>query len=471
GFYRFFELYLTHPNGTEVLMATFREWDESVPPSNPLNSRYALGPFHGFGVVQSYGGDSSNLSQHQVLIDSFSARTIPSSISDKIYFFEDYMDRDLILWNTSSAQDRVTDQTPFMEDEKIVTNSDYVGANIFYCSRFPGDISYPANRVQPTFIDQNIQLGACGSLANDPRPGWASLLRLLPKAADRTPPNPGGVTDVSMVIGVNRIWYSHDGAYPHVWMCGRLFNTTSQWASRYRLRISRFDCVSDYPLVGPEGLSQGDKVWRISAYNSGSGVATDIPAVEEFLIIGTHTSLDWTEYSIGSVGERENRSVWNYFRIDMYNVGPPENHQISFDVYVGSDLRTIGEEDENIHPDEIDFQFLVNLTIDRITNTTDGHQYAIALFSGSYDESTEGLIGPGGTGDDYSSSAYINYVALSTIGPIGGPETGACCHSMGGCTEDVLSEDCLDPDVWKVELTCEQASCQEDFAVGAGCTN
>lgn len=474
GFYRFFDLYLTHSDGTEVLMTTFREWEESISPQFPSNFVYNLGPYHGFGFSQPYSGNPFARSKHQILIDSFSAKTIPSGAAEKIYFFEDWCNRDDTI-DSSQNQNVVTGMSPFMVDEPILTNADYDGAELHYCSDEQGDQFYPILNIFPKTFDRNIKLANCGSQDNFPDKGWSSYLRFRPSAVDRTPSG-GGVSHqnaVSMVISVNRMWKIHNGAYPHVWFVGRLFlneGIGGEWFRRYRLRISRFDCVSDYASVGP-GLSQGDKIWRISAYASGTGSSADIPETEHFLKIGTDTNLEWTEHAVTGGGPvvdftSDFQSVWNYFKIDMRE----NDGQIVFDVYVGNDISpdvaNIG-----VHPDDINFALLDSITVNSRIGV-DGPFFGVALFSGNKDESAEGLIDSAtGDGDDYRSSAHLNYIALSTIGAAEAPVTGACCRSVGGCDTDVLNEDCQSPNIWKGGQTCGEADCAVDLPVGAGCTS
>ncbi len=467
GFYRFFELYLTHPNGTEVLITTLREWEQSIDSFASTEIPYALGPYHGFGFVQSFHDDLSQRAKHQVLIDSFSASTIPSSATDKIYFFEDFCDRDRLFANAPISN--VSNSSRMMLDEPIATNTDYDGSRLLYQSNMFGDRFYDLGRTEPDFFETSIQLGPDFN-QNFPSNGWASYLRIRPSATDRDPTNVGASHQdaISMVISVNRRWIKHSGAWPHVWFVGRLNSNNpadgqGKWHGRYRLRISRFNCVSDYPsLNSPTGLSEGDKVWRFSAYNSGSGLKTDSPASEDFLIIGPagDTILDWTEWlPSGSGTEPGKQSIWNYFRIDMYdNAG-----QVVFDIYTGDDTLVS-------NPDDIEFELLNSMSINPIATGSDGPYFGAALFSGATDESAEGLSS-GGVGDDYSSSAHLNYISLSTIGAAGELLRGACCRFIGGCDSDVLSTGCFPSDIWHGGQTCGEAECTDDFPVGAGCTD
>lgn len=444
GAYRFFELYLTHPDGTEILMATFREWEDQG----------SLGGYHGFGLAQSFGDRRENYAYHQVLIDSFSSESIPRVSTDRVYFFEDFLDRDDRMLE---FRRRIIRASPFMKDEGIAQNFDYNSSRIFYCGTLRGDMFYGLDNVETGFQDQSIMLGGACDQETRPAPGRAAYLRILPDAIGGT---------ISMVISVNRNWREHEGAWPHVWFVGRLFSNDlnedeSEWFDRYRLRISRFTCVSDYPGVGP-GLSTGDKVWRFSAYNSGTGSNTDTPASEAFLIIGTDTNLDWIEYATTGGGPPGEDTVWNYFRIDMYD----DAGQVVFDIYIGDDRTAEGEENVEVHPDDIVFTLLHSLRIDPIGTGTDGPFFGIALFTGADDESAEGLSS-GGNGDSYLSSAHVNYVALySTRESV----IGACCRAVGGCDDNIENADCQSPDIWNIEQTCQDIDCSVDFPIGAGCT-
>ncbi len=451
GNYRFFDIYLTHPNGTEVLMASFREWDWSfeLTFSPDLSAPLKLGKYHGFGVVQI------STAKHQVLIDNFSVSSIPRTSNDKIFFFEDFCTRDELISPWASITN-VNLSSPAMSDEGINTNIDYDTSEMSYQDNLRGDQFYPMTNTKTRAFEQYIQLGPATGPNPPPTLGYASYLRLGYASVDRSPAAAGTsyYNSVSMVVSVNRVWKIHNGAWPHVWFVGRLSDSDDQWHSRYRLRISRFNCVSAYPGLG---LNQNDQVWRLSAYNSGTGLNTDIAAAETFLKIGEDTTLDWTEYSpVGGGGGAESQAIWNYFKIDMYdNAG-----SVVFDVYTGDDTAT--DPQIKVHQDDINYSLLGSLSVSPRAGV-DGPYFGLALFSGASEEYEL-------SNDDYRSSAYLNYLTLSTIGAPGEPPRGACCREIGGCTEDVLSADCQGNDIWRPGL-CSAAGCEVDFPVGAGCTS
>ena len=477
GNYRLFDVYHTHSDGTERLMANFREWDWSLGAFAPPTQMQAfdLGLYHGFGFAQTHHGHPLNRSRHQVLVDSFSATSIPRAETDKIYFFENYCERNGLQVN--APESIVSFQGPAMFSEGIAENTDYDSSELHYRDYVwdgYGDRFYSTENLQPVTHEAIIRLGPLWN-QNSPPKGWAAYLRVLPSAVARTPGSVGTSHQdaVTMIISVNRQWRVHSGAWPHVWMVGRLFSnvvseSTGKWYSRYRLRISRFRCQSNYPGLGTTGFSLNDQVWRLSAYNSGSGLNTDVAAAEEFLLIGTDTPLDWIEYASSGGGGQDGTShaVWNYFRIDMYD----DAGLVKFDVYVGDDTAINHPLAPKVHPDDIDFTLLSSLTVPTIGSGADGPFFGAAFFSGTEDESAEGLIGASG-GDDYRSSAHINYISLTTMGAAGSSSIGACCRFIGGCTPDVFSADCPEGDIWKSGQTCAEAACEVNFPIGAGCTS
>jgi hypothetical protein len=443
GAYRYFDVFLSNSLG-EVQLASFREWDETT-----FTIR-SFGFYHGFGVVLTQAD-----SKHQVAVSNFRVEQRKNQVEDtgQYFFLEDYFNRDESGANTPGDIPNIVRWNPFIEQSDTAPSTPilYDYGPLQLCTDRNGDNYYPVKPVWPGFTETSAYLYYCRRGAWPPEGYWTVFSLKIPTrnlGLDHDEETRDEYLNVSITLSVNRDWTIDNGAWPQIWFNMRMPTYTSPWYGSWRLRIFRFTAQSNYPTLGP-GINQDDDVWWLQLYDGDgdTGTSSDNPVAEQFIV---NSDIDWTEWNPQGTDEDEHfNTVWNYFKVDIEE---SESNTV-FTVWVGDDSEGQDTVEEN-------FQQLTVFDVPSISSNT-GLYYGFALFSGLKEE-------PELNNDDYRSSAVVNYVKLSTIAEPQ-PVAGACCRAVGDCNNDVLIENCQDPDEFHPDVPCSEVDCTVSFPTGAAC--
>ena len=532
GLHRIFKVSLSARNSSlaAVVLAEFREWDVSVNPADLVANiaELKLGEFHGFGVATT-----SNLDQ--VLFDHVSLQPLELLPLPLIFYEDDIFVDDVNSGHgvVTKLNDEPSGNKYLLNFSNEPTSQTFSGGSdgggweyskFSICATVDAFGGVAGASLGDAFVGNDLfykrphaignilrleYLPGCGlpsqwPINSDIGGNWTYTAIRVETADIRVSPKIPIHDNISFIISASpyRGARSNSSSWPHITFVMKLKTVDEEWYKGYRIRISRFNARKNYaPMYLENGsirpaILNGEKFWRIQYFEGHDGTntisqgltsdpvhseiwlringTTDPPENPGYTDLSQKTPFgipfDWDEVNL----ETDN---WSYFKVDLREIGS----EIEFKVYfykedasnADSSIRTGID-----NPDSIPFQLnhMCTFRVPSIVDRRSGTYYGFAFHSGNRvdEEFGDGFVLGNFSGDDYYAAGQINYIRLSTIDQDGGspPSTGSCCRAIGGpCEDDVLSNDCLSPNIFYPNTSCDEINCTLAFPTGSSCNS
>ena len=497
GRHRVFELFLSHPDSvisdtTEILMASFREFDDavnplSVPRKPTLPSSYetaidadVFGAYHGFALWSAFR-------PLRITVDNATLICNPDPIVP-FTFYEDWMDSDGRKSSQIPPRTTISPNRPQLDPNpgtryfnniesqpNVWTNYNY--GRLVMCadaseSWYRGVTTEPETRgallitpFLPTSDD------SCDLTTADVGTGIWTILQLLVNSRHRVFTGID-VVDTALVIAVHRsIQRDHSGAYPHIWFLLRqgppsdatvVPKITWNWYDGWRIRIRRHN-------DSQTSINQ----WELNLYDSATGDTGDsddvaVDTVTLDVVTGTpgagETNIDWTDRT-SSDGFDDN----THFKVETYEI---DTTTTRFDISVAFGTKRTqvikvgahGARSDDITDTDLTYELLHRFTRNTSTNARHlGLHYGFAFFSGAASDPL--FSAPARTA--WRVLFNIEYIALESRDTL---VSGACCDaSTGNCTGNQTAGQCTanNPDnTFTAGAQCSSVDCNP---IGASC--